>query len=387
MTGRPDADGYIPLLSKTNLFFDEDAKRLTVDIPTHANIARDTVGRYARGPRAEAIALIYENEAGETRNYSFAELDNLSDRFAVALTELGVRRGEPVAVQTGQTPETAIAHLAIYKLGAVVLTLSQLYGANTVEHILNDAGARVIVSQRNSWNALRESWSRFTSLEHCIIAGGAEVAGEIDFADCLTKETVGFVAVETEAEEPALLLYTSGSTGMPKGMLHGHRVLHAYLPTVTMFYDLELDRHDAVFWSPADWAWVGGLLDLVLPAWMLGQAVVACQHRFEPEWVFDFMARRGVTHSFMTPTALKRLAEVKKPRARWDLSLRVVCTGGESLPSDVVRWADEELGIVCKRILRTDRVQPSHRKLQSALSDSARLHGTGLSRANGGDHR
>ncbi len=124
-------------------------------------------------------------------------------------------------------------------------------------------------------------------------------------------------------------MYTSGSTGMPKGMLHAHRIIHAYRPSLTMVYNLELDKPGQIFWSPADWAWVGGLLDLVLPAWQHGQTVVATQHRFEAEWAFDFMARHGVTHSFMTPTALKRLAEIKQPRERWQLKLRVVCTGGK----------------------------------------------------------
>jgi acetyl-CoA synthetase len=142
-------------------------------------------------------------------------------------------------------------------------------------------------------------------------------------------------------------MYTSGSTGLPKGLLHGHRIVHAYLPTLTLCYNLELDYPDAVFWTPADWAWVGGWLDTVLPAWQHGQTVVASSHRFDPEWAFDFMARHRVTHSFMTPTALKRLAEVSKPRDRWDLAVRVICTGGESLPGDVIRWAEEDLGIVC----------------------------------------
>jgi acetyl-CoA synthetase len=338
---------YAPVVERTSLCVDEREGRTRILLPETANIARDTIGLHARGNKADDTALIYEDESGALQRYSFAELDALSDRFSVALAERGVGRGEPVAVQTGQTPETAIAHMAIYKLGAVVLTLSQLYGPDTVAHILSDSEARVIVTDRKTWDRLREAQDRFTTLEHRIIRGGAAAADETAFEDCLAGSAEGFVAVETGADDPALLMYTSGSTGMPKGMLHAHRILHAYLPSVTMFYDLELDRPGAVFWSPADWAWVGGLLDLVLPAWMLGQTVIASQHRFETEWAFAFMARHGVTHSFMTPTALKRLAEVKDQRAGWDLKVRVICTGGESLPGDVVRWAEEDFGIVC----------------------------------------
>jgi len=338
-------DLYRPVIERTNLTF--DGERLRIAIPELANIARDTVGRFATGPRADAPALIHENEDGSLATFSFAGIDARATRFAVALAELGVGRGQPVAVQTGQTPETAIAHMAIYKLGAVVLTLSHLYGEDTVEHIMRDSQARVLITDRPSWDRLAASRDRFGALEHVIMRGPEPRAGEIAFDACLERDAAGFVAAETRADDPALLMYTSGSTGMPKGMLHAHRILHAYLPTVTMFYDLELDRPGNVFWSPADWAWVGGLLDLVLPAWMVGQTVVSSQARFDSAFAFDFMERHRVTHSFMTPTALKRLAEVADPRAGRDLALRVVCTGGESLPGEVVRWAEQALGVTC----------------------------------------
>ncbi len=341
------SDIFSPLLRRTNLVRHPGSDRLTIEIPADANIARDTVGLHARGPRAGHPALIHEDETGGLTAYSFAELDGLASRFAVGLAKLGVVRGEPVAVQTGQSPETAIAHMAVYKLGAVVLTLSHLYGADTVEHVLNDSGARILITDRATWDRLAAGRSRFATLAHVIMRGGDVAPGEIAFETCLQPDAAGFAPVPTGRDDPALLMYTSGSTGLPKGMLHAHRILHAYLPTVSMFYNLELDRPGAVFWSPADWAWVGGLLDLVLPAWMLGQTVISCQHRFDSEWAFDLMARHRVTHSFLTPTALKRLAEVRNPRARWDLAIRVICTGGESLPGEVVRWAKGELGIAC----------------------------------------
>lgn len=338
---------YKPVIDKTNLTAAGDRDHLTIAIPENANIAQDTIGRYASGPKALSTALIYEDEVGNLSSYSFAELDASACRFAVTLDRLGVARGEPVAVQTGQTPETAIAHMAIYKLGAVVLTLSHLYGHDTVEHILADSRARILITDRSTWDQLAVFREGFGTLEHIIMRGSNVADGEMAFDGCLDTDASGFTPVETQADEPALLMYTSGSTGMPKGMLHAHRILHAYLPTVTMFYNLELDRESAVFWSPADWAWVGGLLDLVLPAWQLGQTVVATRQRFDSEWAFEFMSRHKVTHSFMTPTALKRLAEVPNPRSRWELDVRVICTGGESLPGDVVRWAEDEFGIIC----------------------------------------
>ena len=176
------------------------------------------------------------------------------------------------------------------------------------------------------------------------------MGNEIDFDDCIASQPDYFEPVTTATEEPAILMYTSGSTGMPKGLLHSHRIIHAYVPSLSLVYNLELDHPNAIFWSPADWAWVGGLLDLVLPAWQHGQTVISTMQRFSAKWAFEFMEKHQVTHSFMTPTALKRLAEIRHPRKKWNLSMRVICTGGESLPGDVMRWANEEFQIVLSLI-------------------------------------
>ena len=337
---------YKPVLEKTNLRLDVARQRLVIDIPFRSNIGIDTFGRHAKGGNAAKTALIYEDIAGGIERYTFAEIHRLALRFAKGLKTLGVQRGDVVAVHTGQCPETAIAHTAIHYLGGIVLTLSQLYGPDTIEHILKDSKCRIIISESTTWTALRKYRPRFESVEHCILNDGIE-PNEALFTDVLAADSDGLEPVNTLANDPALLMYTSGSTGMPKGMLHAHRIIHAYRPTLTMFFNLELDLPNQIFWSPADWAWVGGLLDLALPAWQSGQTVVASQHRFTAEWAFEFMAQHNITHSFMTPTALKRLAEISTPKERWPLKLRVVCTGGESLPSNVVRWAEDEIGIVC----------------------------------------
>lgn len=334
------------LTETTNLYVDPAGDRYRIGLPLNANIAADTIGRFAAGEKADHLALIHENPDQTVEKYTFAELDDLASRFAVFLRDLGVQQGQPVAIHTAQGPQTAISHMAVYKLGAVALTLSHLYGPDAVTHIMNDSGAQVIITNADYWGALRNRLSGLATLKHRIVAGSAE-RGEIGFADCLKAARENFQPAVTRTEDPALLMYTSGSTGMPKGLLHSHRIIHAYLPTITLFYNMELNHPDAVFWSPADWAWVGGLLDLVLPAWQHGQTVISTNHRFTAEWAFEFMERHGVTHSFMTPTALKRIAEVREPRKNWRLAMRVICTGGESLPGDVMRWAEDEFGIVC----------------------------------------
>ncbi len=314
-------------------------------IPERANIAADSVGLHATGRRADRPAVIFEDADGAVSRLSYGALDERAARLAGRLAEFGVKKGDPVALHLGQRPETAIAHIACYKLGAIAATISTHYGPDTVRHILRDSGARVLVTEDAHWAPLRALAGECPDLVHRLVVGRAG-AGETPFSAALDGPPLA--AAETRHDDPALLIYTSGSTGLPKGIVHGHRILHGYKTSLGLFFNLELDEPDLVFWTSSDWAWVGGLIDVVYPAWLFGHPVVASQHRFEAEWALGFMARHGVTHSLMTPTALKRLAQVAAPRRRWpDLALRTVFTGGEALPGETLAWLENILGIVC----------------------------------------
>jgi acetyl-CoA synthetase len=334
----PDKLARLNLCARTDGGYD-------IVLPTMTNMATDTVGRWAAGSRRHHTGLVFERRDSSVVHWTFVELDELSTRLAATLQNLGVVKGSRVAIHTGLRPETAIAHLAVYKLGAIAVTLSQLYGPDTVRHVLDHSQASVIVTQDMAWGPYRAM--PFPHLAHRIVVG-TTVGAELAFEHAVANPAPGFEPAATRGDDPALLMYTSGSTGLPKGMLHGHRILQAYLPSIALFFDLDIDDTSSVYWSPADWAWVGGLLDLLLAAWAFGHTVVTSEHRFEAEWAFDFMQRQRVTHTFLTPTALKRLAEVKAPRRRWpDLALRVICTGGEALPGQVLDWCEQELGVVC----------------------------------------
>ena len=330
----------------TNLYLDADRNRYVIGFPKNANIAADTIGKFAQSEKADDIALIHEYSDGSVENYSFAELDDMSSRFAIGLQKLGVAPAEPIAINTAQGPQTAIAHMAVYKLGAVALTISHRYGPDAVVHVLEDAKARIIITHADYWSNLRQHCCNVTSLEHRIVYGDFE-PGEIPFNDCLATLNNGFEPVVTATDDPAILMYTSGSTGKPKGIFHAHRLMYSYTPGLMMVYNLELNYPNAVYWTPSDWAWVGGWLDIAVPAWQHGQCVVSSNQRFEAESAFELMQRHQVTHTFLPPTALKRLAQISNPRERWELALRVISTGGESLPAETLRWAEEDLNVVC----------------------------------------
>jgi len=335
------------LLAGLNLAPVPESGRLRIVLPARANIATDTVGRHARGACAGATALVYEAADGVVTRLTYAQLDRRARCFAAGLAALGAKPGDRIALHLGQTPEAAIGHLAIYSLGTIVVTVSQLYGPETVGHILRDSGANILLTETAAFAPLRTTIGPCPALRHVIVTGAPQ-PGDTAWAAVEAADAQDFAPVDTAAEDPALLIYSSGSTGLPKGVLHAHRALWAYNVSTSLFYNLEMTEPELVFWTPADWAWVGGWNDTVLPAWFHGHAVVASQRRFDAEWAYAFMQHHGVTHSFMTPTALKRLAQLAEPRRRWPgLRLRTVWTGGEPLPGATLQWLTQDLGLTC----------------------------------------
>lgn len=321
--------------------------RVAIAIPEDSNIYSMTVGRYLGPGARDRLALRLEEADGGLTDYSFGDVDRASTALAAHLRRHGYRRGDYIGLHCGMRPETAIAHMAVCKIGGVAVTLSQLYGPDTLAHALNDCRAPVLLTTEDAWTPLRrEAATLFPHLRLVLVVGSQGEEEDLSAVPA-APPPADFVPELTGAHDPALLMYTSGSTGMPKGILHGHRVLASYRPSINLFFNLSLDDEDAVFWSPSDWAWVGGLLDMLFPAWLAGRPVVTSEARFKVEWAFDFMARHGVTHTFLAPSAIRRLAQTPDPRDRYDLSLRVICTGGEALAAEILEWAEKALGVVC----------------------------------------
>ena len=317
-----------------------------IDLPVRCNLATDLVGERAKSASADTVAAIFP-DANRCSKVTYRELNDLSDRLVRAFRRAGLRRGDVVAVHSGARVETILAHLAAYKMGAIVATMSQLFGPDTIEHILKDSGARLLVTEARLWEPLGFERASFGDLQAIFAAdrAGQEV---LAFWDALDRESGRpFAVADTAAEDPALLIYTSGSTGQPKGILHAHRLWRAYRPSLQLFFDLSLERPGAVFWTPADWAWIGGLVDVVYPSLAFGHKLVASQQRFDALWALDFMAEHGVTHSLMTPTALRRLAQIPNPHRGRDLKLQWIFTGGEALNGETLAWLQGTLGAIC----------------------------------------
>ena len=310
-------------------------------VPADFNIAAACSTRWARSRR---IAIRWETESGQQGSLSYRELDVLSRRLAAALRRLGVRPGDRVAVVMPQRPEVAVAHMAIYSLGAVAMPLSTLFGPEALEYRLQDSGACVAIADEGAIAALTNVRAACPALRTVVAVGGAAGQGDIDWDTALAGESGRFEPQRTDADDAAVLIYTSGTTGPPKGALIPHRALIGNLSG--FICSQNFFRGKAVFWSPADWAWTGGLMDALLPTLYFGRTIVAYRGRFVPERAFELMQRHGVTHSFLFPTALKAMMKaVPLPREQYRLRLQAVMSAGEAVGDAVFSWCRDALGV------------------------------------------
>ena len=341
---------YLSKLSDDELFEIGLVKKnggIEIEIPADANIYKMTLGNYLSNEHSKKIAISYEDQKGKIIKFTFDEVEKMSHGLASKLSSLGYKFGSYVAIHTGQHPDTAIAHMAICKIGGVAVTLSQLYGPETLKHAMNDCRVEVLITNKKEWEKIKEKKNNnFPFLKHVILREADENKNEISLLDAYNYKS-NFRPNFGSANDPALLMYTSGSTGKPKGILHGHRVLASYKPSINLFFNLSMKEENAVYWSPSDWAWVGGLLDMLFPAWMAGKTIATSEDRFNAEWAYKFIERHKVTHTFLAPTAIKRMAQIDNPCDKYDLSLKVICTGGEALASETLEWVENKLGVIC----------------------------------------
>lgn len=310
-------------------------------VPDRYNMGIDCCDRWADG--SGRTALLHLHADGRLDRIGFDALKADSNRLANALRAHGIGRGERVGVLLPQVPEAAIAHLAIYKLGAIAVPLFQLFQEQALEFRLADSGAAALVTDAVGLAKLAGIRDRLPDLRLVLSADGAG-AGALDLHGAMARASDAFAPVDTAADDPAIIVYTSGTTGAPKGALHAHRVLLGHLPGVEMPQDLFPQRGD-LFWTPADWAWVGGLFDVLLPSLHHGVPVLA--HRmakFDPEFAFRLMAQHQVRNAFLPPTALKMMRTVPHA-ASYGVHPRSIGSGGETLGAELLDWGRGAFGV------------------------------------------
>ncbi|AYQ26727.1 MULTISPECIES: acyl-CoA synthetase [unclassified Polaromonas] len=326
-------------------------------VDEHFNIAEACCSRWARAEREtpgaiKKIAIREHGTRAGTVFHTYQALQAGADALSHVLAGLGVQRGDRVAIVMPQRLETAVAYMAVFQMGAVAMPLSMLFGPEALEYRLQDSDAVVAICDESSIDSLKSIRGNCPALRTVVAAGTAKGKGDVDYETSLAAHKSAFTAVKTKADEGAILIYTSGTTGPPKGALLPHRALIGNLPGFICshnwfgFDGKTNKKSDAVFWSPADWAWTGGLMDALLPSLYFGRPIVAFNGRFSPELAFSLMAEQGVTHTFLFPTALKAMMKAyPKPREHFKLKLQAMMSAGEAVGDAVFAYCQEQLGV------------------------------------------
>ena len=308
------------------------------NVPQRFNIATACCDRWAADP--DRVALIHEQPDGQVRRYTFAELRELSNRCANMLVGLGLQRNDRVLLLLGQRPETAILHLAAWRAGMISVLCSVLFGADAVSYRVQTSGAKVVITDDANLDKAIEVAGDARVL--CVDGGRGEAA---DFWALLREGAGTFATVDTDADDPAFLLFTSGTTGPAKGALHAHRSLLGHMPCIEMQHDFFPQPGDVV-WSPADWAWIAGLMDVLMPSWFHGVPVLAFRSvGFDPEQAFHMIAKHDVTNTLLVPTMIRLMKQVPNPRSRYELKVRSLISGGEAVGPEIIEWTQDALGI------------------------------------------
>ena len=348
-------------VSHPNDAYETVHRQFAWQVPEVFNMAEVCCKRWARSPHHQDAIAILEHQTGglPPLTWTFAQLQTAANRLSTQLVALGLQKGDRVAIVMPQRFETAAAYMAVLQMGAVAMPLSMLFGPEALAFRVNDSAAAVALCDEVSHPILTALKLECSGLKTVLNVPKALSAPK-------TKWSVPnqFKSVKTKADDPAILIYTSGTTGNPKGALIPHRALIGNLtgfvcsqnwfgfePNTSSSWmpsksSLPTGSH-SIFWSPADWAWTGGLMDALLPSLYFGRPIVAFKGRFSPELAFEILHTHVITHSFLFPTALKAMMKAQAhPRQHYKIALQGLMSAGEAVGDAVFAYCRDELGVV-----------------------------------------
>jgi len=326
--------------------YEEICDKFEWQIPEFFNIADAVCDRWANDENR--IAITHQSLDGAATNFTFSAIRSNANQLANLLGTLGLVKGDRVLVMLTQSPACAISHIGCFKSGIVSCLASVLFGPDGVRHRLQSSGARVCITDANNLAKVLEIRGQCPALQHVLVVGenesGADINGVLAFWSSLSAESPEYENVKTRAEDTAWISYTSGTTGNPKGVLMPHRVLLGNKPLFEYYYDYGPKPSD-VLWSPADWAWIAGLINILLIGWYSGCRVVSTEMQgFDAKLAYRILEHHQITVSLLTPTVLKLMRQIEAEET-YDIQLRVVLSGGEAVGRELALWADERFGL------------------------------------------
>ena len=332
--------------------YEDICRKFSWQIPEYFNIADAVCDRWADD--TTRIAMTHENLDGSVKNFTFAEIKRYSNQFANLLNSLGLEQGDRALVLLTQSPECAISHVACFKSGIVSCLASVLFGPDAIQHRLTSTNAKVCITNKANLSKVQNIRGACPWLKHIVVVDDDLPSHALSLWGSIADQSDTFDNVKTLSEDTAWISFTSGTTGQPKGVLMPHRILLGNKPLFEYYYDYG-PREGDTLWSPADWAWIAGLINILLVGWYSGCRVVSTDMEgFNAEAAFRILGQHDITVSLLTPTVLKLMRQIDSEESP-ELQLRVVLSGGEAVGKELALWADGRFGLtICEGFGQTE---------------------------------
>jgi acetyl-CoA synthetase len=314
--------------------YEEMTSAFDWEVPASYNLAADVLDKH----EPERPAMRFVSDDGRDERWTFGDIRRLTDRTANAFRGLGVRRGDRVTVMAPASPEIAAAFLATYKCEAILLSMSVLYGDEAIVYRLNDSQAKVLVTSAAHRDRVAALLDQAPTVEHLVVVGGS---GRESFEELTKAASDQFETPATDPETPAQLYYTSGTTGLAKGILHAHRYLLGH-EEFQFCHDVQAGE---LFHSTGEWAWIAGIVPGILGPWRFGVETLVHGRKggFDPGKALRLIADHGVGNLFTTPTAIRAMMGVEEAKGL-GFGLRLACSAGEPLNPEAIAWWNRTVG-------------------------------------------
>jgi len=314
--------------------YDELYEAFVWEVPEVFNLATYVCDRWAENEQREAVYT--EIDGREEEVTTFGELRDKSSKFANYLSQQGVSPGDRVLLTGVQKPETLIAYVGIWKVGAVAVPLSYLFGTEGLLYRINDSRPEVAVFDQSNIDTFREVRDEVHSVDTILTTGVDDtIDSETDMMEAMDGNSASFEVAETSADDPAGIYYTSGTTGPAKGVVLPHQALLGTIPGAAMSYhNLELPE---VFWSPHEWSWAAFYITILPPLFQGRPVVGQGSDQFDPVETFEMIEKYGISNTLLPSTAIRMMMKIDNPNERYDLdSMQVIATGGEAVGPSVI---------------------------------------------------
>lgn len=315
-------------------------RKFKLEIPEKLNLGEILCDIHAKGQRRDKLAMIFQDEKGEVKKFTYGQMAELSNKLGNALKGLGVSKGDPVAFLLSSSPEIYLLYLACFKIGAIALPISVLFGREGIEYRVQDSGAKVLITLPETRGHLDN-----VKKQAKIVMIGKPEEGEYDFYSLMDKASSDLILEETNPEDNILMIYTSGTTGHPKGVVHTPGSILHTIETEKYWTNIQ---GDDLHWNIGDPTWVGGIMSDLFCSMPVGATFF--KHRrsgaFDPEYTFHSIQAWKITNIFAAPTAYRMMRKIEGIKGKYDLSPLKICTSaGEPLNPEVVEWGRQELGL------------------------------------------